>query len=371
MTKDGPMKINLPGLLHEPLRGGGYRWRVRVERHPGQRIPLSVTPDHPEFMEIYRAARAGVRIDPSKPASEIAIRHSVGWLVALYLEHCEDMVAKGQMDGQTLKQRRHTLGRVKDHKATSGQAKGKPFVDLHMNIPPHELVALRDAYAATSGAADNMMAGVRAMYKWAIERKITSINPAVGIARIHKPQGGATPWTVEDLNKYLMHWPLGTRQHLALMLFICTAARISDAIVLGRRHEFTLRGDTWLDWTPQKANAHRVRIPMAAPLAEAIRAQTVVGPTYILNAYGRPYSSTEAFRNKFRVWCAEAGLEDRSSHGIRKAVGHLLAQAGASQYGIMTIHGHDDPATSKIYTDGVERDSLAAQTMALFSTIKW
>lgn len=365
------MKINLPGLLREPLRGGGHRWRVRVEGKPGQRIPLSVTPDHPEFMEIYRAARAGVHIEPARPASEMAIRHSVGWLVALYLEHCEDMVAKGQMDGQTLKQRRHLLGRLKDHKATSGQAKGKPFADLHMQIPPHELVALRDAYAATSGSADNMLAATRAMYRWAIDRKITSINPAVGIARIHKNQGGATPWTVEDLQKYRDRWPEGTRQHLALMVFMCTAARVSDAIKLGRRHEFTHLGETWLDWTPEKAHARRVRIPMAAPLAEAIRAQTVVGPTYLLNSYGRPFSSTEAFRNNFRVWCAEAGLKGKSSHGIRKAVGHLLAQHGATQYGIMSIHGHDDPATSKVYTDGVERDALAAQTMALFKTIKW
>jgi hypothetical protein len=41
------------------------------------------------------------------------------------------------------------------------------------------------------------------------------------------------------------------------------------------------------------------------------------------------------------------------------AVGVILAEAGCSQYEIMSIHGHSDPATSKIYTATVERRKLA------------
>lgn len=365
------MKLNLPGLLREPLRGGGYRWRVRVAGDPARRIPLAVAPDHPEFMELYRAARAGVRLEPQRPASEMAIRHSVGWLCAVYLEHAADMVKAGQMNAATLKQRRMFLARLCDHTASGGRAKGQPFRDLHMSIPPDELVALRDAYAATSGAADNLMATVRAMYRWAVARKITAINPAQGIGRIHKNQGGATAWTVEDLNKFRDRWPLGTRPHLALTLFMFTAARVSDAIRLGRGHEFTRHGQTWIDWTPQKKGAARVRIPLAPQLIKAIRAQTVIGPTYLLTAQGKPWSSTDSFRNQFKEWCIAAGLPDRSPHGIRKAAGNLLAEHGATQYGIMSIHGHADPATSKIYTEAVARDSLAASTAALFGNLEW
>ncbi|RJL02345.1 hypothetical protein D3P06_11375 [Paracoccus aestuarii] len=46
----------------------------------------------------------------------------------------------------------------------------------------------------------------------------------------------------------------------------------------------------------------------------------------------------------------EEGLDNRSSHGVRKAAGHLLAQEGCSQNQIMTVHGHTQARTSEVYT---------------------
>jgi integrase len=367
----GPsVKINLPGLICEPMPSGARRWRVRVEGKPHLRIALTVTPDHPEFMEIYRAARAGVALAPQAPAIDRTIRHSVAWLTHAYLDHLAAMVKAGQASPATLKQRRHFMTRLRDHVVLTGRAKGSTLGEMHMDMPQAELVAFRDCHAATSGSADKMTSAIRAMYRWAAERGLTKVNPAVGIGNIHRGQGGATPWTAADLRQFAAHHPSGTMPRLALLLFIFTAARVSDAVVLGRRHETTQGGITWLSWDAAKKDALPVSIPLLPALAAEIRAQKVAGATYLLSQHGKPYASTDSFRNRFKAWCIAAGLPDRSPHGIRKAAGHLLAEFGATQHQIMVIHGHARAETSEIYTRGVARIQLARDAMAKLAMFK-
>ena len=56
---------------------------------------------------------------------------------------------------------------------------------------------------------------------------------------------------------------------------------------------------------------------------------------------------------------------------FRKAAGHLLAQEGCSQYQIMSIHGHTQAQTSEIYTKGVERWRMTAETMKRLEGMDW
>ena len=165
--------------------------------------------------------------------------------------------------------------------------------------------------------------------------------------------------------------PKGSAAHLALSLFMFTACRVSDAITLGRHNERRQGDLIWLAWQPGKAGSMPVEIPMLPPLIEAIRATGVIGKTYNLNAYGRSWASPDAFRNRFKDWCREAGLPDRSPHGIRKAAGHLLAQHGATQYQIMAVHGHAQATTSEVYTRSVERVKIAEAAMGLLAGMEW
>ena len=74
---------------------------------------------------------------------------------------------------------------------------------------------------------------------------------------------------------------------------------------------------------------------------------------------------------RFSKWAREAGLENRTAHGIRKAVGQLLAEAGCNQYQIMAIHGHTESRTSEIYTKSASRPELARKAMQTMAEIKW
>lgn len=359
------MRVRLPGLLKEFHRNGSVRWRVRVEGDKRKRITLPVGPDHAEFLEHYYAARAG---DEWQPNEAKTVERSLDWLSGRYLAYLGKMVEAGQMSDATLRQRKSVLTRLCDHLDEDGTRYG----DCDMDAPAAAFVAARDAWADRPGAADNLIKTIRAVYQWSIERGEISHNPAAGIAAINKaPKGGATPWTPDDLRKFKEKWAKGTVPHLWLTLQAFTACRIGDAIWLGRANEVTAGGKIWLEWQPRKKGSAPVSIPMLAPLIEATRASNVIGPAYILTSKGTPYKTAESLRNQVRKWCDAAGLPDKSSHGIRKAMAGMMAEAGCTQHQIMAVMAHTQAKTSEVYTKGAQRRILASDGMAALAKLRW
>lgn len=359
------MRVHFPGLLIERHRNGKPRYRVRVEGSKSKRIHIPVGPDDPEFPNYYYAARAG---EVWQPQQKKAVERSLDWLTGRYLDFLGKMVEAGQMSGATLKQRRSVLTRMCDFTDEDGTRYG----DCDMDAPTAAFVAIRDAWANTPGAADNLIKSVRSVYNWAIERGEISHNPAAGIAAINKnPKGGATPWTAADLKRFREAHPKGTTAHLWLTLQAFTACRIGDAIWLGREQEVTHNGQIWLEWQPRKKGSAPVSIPMMPPLFEATRASKIVGPAYILNEKGQPFASTEALRVRVQRWCKAAGLPGRSSHGVRKAVAELMAESGCTQHQIMAVMSHTQAKTSEIYTKGAQRRILAADGVQALANLDW
>jgi integrase len=359
------VRVDYPGLLIERHRNGTLRCRVRVEGDKARRIKIPVMPDHPDFANHYYAAREGQTWVNSTPRS---VEMSIDWLVGGYLDFLAKMVKAGQMSPATLKQRRSVLSRLCDYKGTDGGRYG----DFHMAAPASAFVAMRDSWAHVPGAADNLIKSIRAIYEWAIERGMIAHNPAAGIGAINRnPKGGATPWTAADLRKFREHHPPGTTAHLWLTLQAFTACRIGDALILGRDHEVMINGQLWLKWQPGKKGSAPVAIPMLPPLIKATRAAVVVGPTYLLSEKGQPFTSVEALRVRVQRWCSAAGLIDRSSHGIRKAMAELMAEAGCTQHQIMAVMAHTQAKTSEVYTKGVERQILAADGIKALAGLDW
>ncbi|MFJ1292608.1 tyrosine-type recombinase/integrase [Paracoccus yeei] len=358
------MRVKFPGLLVEKHRNGSLRYRVRVEGDKTRRLHLPVAPDHPDFSAHYYAARAGEIWISEKP--QVTLR-SLDWLVGRYLTFLQKMVEAGQMSGATLKQRRSILSRVCEFQDREGR-----YGDCDIDMPSAAFVHIRDAWADRPGAADNMIKSVRAVYTWAIERGDMSHNPAAGIAIINRnPKGGAVPWKANDLKRFKEAHPEGTTAHLWLTLQAFTACRIGDACWLGRDQEITVNEQTWLEWMPRKKGSAQVTIPILEPLYRATRAVKVVGPAYILNEKGKPFSSSEALRIRVQRWCAAAGIPGRSSHGVRKAVAEMMAEAGSTQHQIMAVMSHTQAKTSEIYTRGAQRRLLAADGVRALAALEW
>jgi integrase len=352
------MRVNLPGLLIERTSSGAVRYRVRPAGNKTRRIKLTVPPDHPDFSAQYNDARNGQEPRQAKIATA-AIPRSLAWLMDEYENAMAAKVRAGLMDAGTAKQRTAFYARLRPK-----------YGDKHMEMPRAKVIEIRDSMAATPGAADNMVKSLRALFAWAVESERMKDNPAKGIGKINRGTG-AIAWSVDDLEQFRQRHPKGTMPHLALTLMMFTACRIGDVVTLGRGNEVKRDGITYLAWNPGKRGSAPVTVPVLPPLAEAIAAQKVVGSAYLLNAHGKPFASGAAFGNWFRDRVSEAGLTDRSPHGIRKAAGELMALAGATQYHIMAVLGHSNAKTSEVYTQGVNRQRLAEEAVNLMRKMNW
>ena len=355
---DIDVKVRFKGYVPERLPSGEMRHRVRVEGNPKRRIRIPVGPEHPTFSEHYYAARAGSTVD-APPAPPPVARYSADELIQDYLAWIEGQVLAKLMSPLTLKQRKSLLARAMDVTDDQGDRIGS----LHVDLPPEAFVLIRDSWAGRTAQADNTLKGLSAAYKWGIERRRVLVNPVAGVRKVHVSKGGATPWSAEDLKAFLKTHGKGTTARRWLFLAMFTAGRISDTVKHGRKHEVTRDGRLWLDWQPQKRGSAFVSIPIAPQLLEELRAPTVEGATYLLSQHGRPYRTPESLRRMIQAWTAQAGLMSRSQHGVRKAMGELLAEAGCTQHQIMSVMAHTKPATSAIYTENADRRRMAALAM--------
>ena len=352
------MKVRFRGYVPEKLPSGEVRHRVRVEGQPKRRIRIPVGPDDPTFSEHYYAARAGQKPDERAPRPPV-IRLSADELMRDYLDWVEAQVAGGMMSPLTLKQRHSLMSRSLDTLDETGERIGA----LHMDLPPEAFVLIRDGWGSRTAQADNALKAFSAAYKWAIERGRAETNPLVGVRKVHISKGGATPWSTADLKAFLTRHGSGTPARRWLFLALFTAARIGDTILLGRQHETVIDNQVWLEWQPTKKGSAFVAIPMAPQLLKELRTAKVEGATYILSSHGRSYRSPESFRRMVQAWTGQAGLKNRSQHGVRKAMGELLAEAGCSQHQIMAVMAHSKPTTSAIYTQHADRRRLAGLAM--------
>ena len=272
------MKTHLPGLTKEKNRSGKYSWRVRPVGQKRRKINVP-PPDSPDFPAAYEAARRGEKLQVSSGP----VRNSLRWLVAEYEASMQASVKAGLLSPATEKQRSVFYDRL-----------CAKYGDKEMAMPKAKLIEFRDSMIETPGAADNMVKSVRALYKWAVDREIVKDNPATGIPKINRGKG-AVPWSIDDLRQFRGAHPQGTMAHLALTLFMFTSCRVGDVVLLGRDHEARRDGLSWLEWQPGKKGSSPVSVPILPPLARSISAQKIIGPTYLLNGWGKPFASPAAY----------------------------------------------------------------------------
>lgn len=355
------MKTKLPGLLCEKLPSGAFRYRVRKEGKKHCRITLTTTPSDSEFFAQYKAARLGIKPQTLPNLITVAPKGTIQWLADMHVAWLTTEVEHGNQSWKTLKKRKMMLKRLT---SVAGE--------YTTDIPKSEIMKFRDLFSNTPVMADDMIAAIRVMYDWGIERGHCDDNPAVRIKNFGRRGTGAVPWSIDDIHKFKEHHPLGSMANLALTLLAFTACRIGDARLLGRHHEVMRNDLTYIEWQPEKRGASFVSIPMTPQLSRAIKETRIIGAqTYIVTSHGKSFASADAISQRFSKWCKEAGLENRTAHGIRKAVGHILAEAGCTQYQIMAIHGHSESRTSEVYTRAVERPELAKQAISVMNNLEW
>ena len=109
------------------------------------------------------------------------------------------------------------------------------------------------------------------------------------------------------------------------------------------------------------------RLPAFGPPSTVIAAPSRSrSPDHILiitTAYGKPFT-VDGFSGWMRHAISEAGLPlDCKPHGLRKAAGRLLAEAGTTAKMIMSILGHTTLAEAERYTEEADQAGLAEDAL--------
>lgn len=347
-------------LYEDSTRHGTLRYRFRRDRD-APRITLPGKPGDPEFEDAYKRLMAGQDIRKSKPERPRS-KHAPGTfgeLAELYFEHMDELLDTKKLAQATHKQRHNLIGRIMPTLRDGQMA----------SLEPRHIRLVMQQFKSTPHQANNLLKSLRAMFKFGVKTGYLDADPSVGVESNSKVTDGFRPWEIEQVRAFFSHYRRGTKAHLAMTLLIITACRRSDLVRLGPGNIQNIDGKPYLAFVQEKTgfkDRTKVVIPLVDALAQAIAATPTGDETFLITDYGKPFTKN-GFGSRFRSWCREAGVPDEfSSHGIRKAVGTFLAEAGCTQYEIMALHGHGDPKASEIYTRSVDRRKLVESALGRF-----
>ncbi|ABQ60571.1 site-specific recombinase, phage integrase family [Brucella ovis ATCC 25840] len=120
----------------------------------------------------------------------------------------------------------------------------------------------------------------------------------------------------------------------------------------------------------QGKTGKRLFLPITPILSEVLEATPRQGETVLVTAYGEPFSP-KSLTGRMADWTASAKLpKGFTLHGLRKTLGKILAEGGASTRQIMDTLGHDDIAHAELYTREAEQARLATDGMSRVVRLK-
>ncbi len=352
--------LKLRYLLQERLPSGAVRIRLRRKGSPT--ITLNAPPGTDAFMKEYLVALEG-NAQPLPKQRERRQHAAVGtlrWLTTQYYGSAEFK----RLGPHTQHVRRLILDKLCQSTDANGIRRGdKPYA--HMEA--RNVRMLRDERADTPAAANQIVKMLRQVFAYAVVVDLAKTNPAKEVPYLKSGTTGFHTWTIEEVYRFEVRHPIGTKARLALALMIYTGQRRSDIIQFGRQHV----KNGWLKITQQKNRIRApitIEIPVLPELQNIINASPCGDLTFLVTEFGRPFTSI-GFGNWFRDRCIEASVPGRA-HGLRKATATRLAELGASDREIMAVTGHQTSKEVDRYTKAARRKVLAESAMARLGSTK-
>ena len=344
------MKIRLPYLKTWVHKKTGLAY-ARFRRKGYKEVQLPGVLGSDEMMKAYWAARNGEpQIAPPRPPLPIGAARlplgSVASVVGLFLE--STTFAGGSTGTQY--RRRPQLEKFRTDYGAWPMAR-----------MDHAFVA-RLVDDLGGHAARNWLKAIRPLLQFAVAKGFCETDPSFGI-KVSVPQSdGHATWEEEHIAQFRAHWAVGTTERLAMELALHTGQRVGDLVRMGSPH---VRGGV-LKIKQQKrtkAGQAEVEIPVHPTLA-ALLAAPPKGLTFLLNGWGRPFT-TNGFSNWFSAAARAAGLsQGYTAHGLRKGCCKRLADIGCTVTEIAAITGHKTLKEVQHYTAAYDRRKAAKSAMA-------
>ncbi len=316
------------------------KWRARFRRKGFTTYYFRAMPHSAAFMQEYRACldgTAALRIDPGADA---VAPGSFNDLIARYYRTPE-WLSPGD--------RTRTINRgvIERFRVQHGHR-------LVAELTYDKATLLLGRMADTPTAANLMRKTLRRLVRFAVQIGMRRDNPFDATKPFKIKSTGYHTWTDAEVKQFEDRHPLGSKPRLAMALLLQTCQRRSDAVRMGRQHVHDGK-----IVVVQVKTGTKLTLPMLPALIEAITAMPVDNMTFLVTAFGKPFTAN-GFGNWFRKQCDAAGLPHCSAHGLRKTAMTRMAEAGFTQQEIKAWSGHKGDAEVALYTRGVDQSNLAA-----------
>jgi integrase len=332
------MPRRLPPFV-ECWRDRHRKVRVYFRKDRGPRIPLPNSIGSDEFNVAYQAALAG-QLAPVRERHARAAAGTIGALMEHY-KQSEAYIGLRQTTKQGYASRIEALRTQHGHRTLVGLTRERIITGI---LQP---------YADRPGAALSILKMLRVLIRHAIDIGWLKHDPSVGIKRPKIKR--IRSWTEDEIETYRNRWPLGTKQRLAFELFLNTGQRRSDVVRMAWSH---ITADGKIVVVQQKTG-RRLLIPLHRELLAALAAAQRAHVSILTTVYGKPFT-VDGFSQWMRDAISDASLSlDCQPHGLRKATGRRLAEAGATAKMIMSILGHTTLAEVERYTEDADQVGLA------------
>ena len=317
--------------------------RIYFRKSRGPRVPLPTAIGSTEFNAAYQAALAGQATVIHRERWEAAKAGTIAALTVSYLrspsyQGLRNTTKKGYSS------RLEALRKHHGHRSLAGMTRERIVTGI---LQP---------YAKKPGAALSILKMLRVLIRHAIEIGWLKHDPSSGIKRPKTNE--VRSWTDAEIVAFENHWTIGTKQRLGFALMLYTGQRRSDV------HRMT-----WADVNDgkirvaQQKTGRKLTIPLHRDLVTVLTAAERNHATIINTEYGGPFT-VDGFSQWIRDAITAAGLPlDCQPHGLRKAAGRRLAEAGCTAHEIMVVLGHKTLAEAERYTREADQSRLATEAM--------
>jgi integrase len=346
------MKLKRPRFINAYLdRNGKPRFYFR--RAGFKSVALPGLPWSPEFMQAYEIAMAG---RPSPVGAARVVPGSMRALATSYYVSSPEFLA---MQPNSQQVRRNIIERFFRETDPHGINNGDKRAAL---LKREHIERFLEARRSQPESANGLRKALRALMQHAVKIKMRCDDPTQGVKKIRpKSKQGFHAWTEQEIARFQVIYPIGSRPRLALELGLWTGQARQDVIAMGPQH---IR-DGVLSWIRGKT-AHTTGIEVYIEETPEIREIIAATPsghlTFLVTEFGRPFTAA-GFGNWFRRQCNLAELPHCSFHGLRKACARRMAESGCTPHEIAAITGHATLKEVARYTADAERKSLAKSAM--------
>lgn len=344
-----------PNLSCYEDRHGKIRWRFRRK---GKTISLPGNPGDPEFEAAYEAAITG---QPVKQAQLVAMPGATrpesfraAWRK---VQQSPEWLA---FDPATRSKNVHLAEEFlelpvdPDYPELWGDM-------LVADLKRRHVKAILARFSATPHKAKHLLVALRKMIVVGLDEEWIESDPTWKLA--YKPAyKGWRAWTDAEREMFEARWALGTTPRTAYALALWLGNRRSDIARLEWSWFDFAKGNVTL--TTKKGDKLLV-LPITPMLREALMAieRKPDAKTVLLTAYGEPFSE-KSLTGRMADWTHSAGMPKGCTlHGLRKTLGKMLAETGASTRQLMGTLGHDDIAHAELYSRAAEQEKLASDAM--------